>query len=959
MANDIQNKTASIYIDDQPAIDALNRLTPKVESYNKKIEEGTKKAEALSKSIKKALEAGKSPEAFQKKLDNVTASLEKNRQGLAKVTAQQKTLQQQIDNKTGPSLRQQEQLVRKLSNEYANMSAGTKDAAKKLEELGRASQVLDKMRDRVNQVKGSKGGDGGIFSGAFWGSLAGNVVAKATSAVAGFFSSTVSEALEAEEQTARFRATLDNIGRSDAFERLTKKADEMAKRFAYLDNDEIVGVFEKLIDYGKLTESQINDLTPVIINFAAKQRISLGEATDVVTKALEGSAKGLKQYGIELKGTETPAERLGVIMTQLKGKVNGAADAFQNSAAGAIKSTSQEFKNLAEEIGTNVMPIINKLMSFISGAIKGLRGITKAAEMEAEETARMTDVFVTRRAQKIEEQLKKGFINPKTGKPATREEFIKALQEEAEKSTGSVREIDLGVIAKLSTKTLGGGDPNSSADAEKEAENLAQKIKDDRKKLYEQLTKLDREYNNTYKSEFAEELEVALEKYNTLKDLAHGNKEDLKAIEEGYFMAVQRIRQKYTSLEMEETEKVQEARKRIALEADESIKRLEEKLNNKPNGVLAEQEKANREEVAKKELALLKAKGLKKLQLQEKQLDEEKQAELQSREHTESEIAVIEEKYRQQKMELEMQFYTQLFGQILTLAQDITELTSIDDKAETEKENRQLENRQKTNDKEKQAYKRMLDGKVITTQAYNAKIKALDDQYAAEAAAAKRKQWERQKKADTIAAVISGAQAVLAALQTKPFFPLGLIMAGVATAKSIKQINSIKNQPAPEFGKGGTMTGPSHNQGGMPVINPRTGRKEAEVEGGEVILSRNTVRNNPGLVGALLHSSMYQGGRSISRSRAYKTFDYSGISSSIHRVRRFANGGVFDTGLSGGAGGGERVVLPEGFEAMPDIMAALASRLQAPMKAFVVLSDIQAGADKLEQIKTDATFARQ
>jgi hypothetical protein len=79
-----------------------------------------------------------------------------------------------------------------------------------------------------------------------------------------------------------------------------------------------------------------------------------------------------------------------------------------------------------------------------------------------------------------------------------------------------------------------------------------------------------------------------------------------------------------------------------------------------------------------------------------------------------------------------------------------------------------------------------------------------------------------------------------------------------------------------QFAKGGKLNGPSLSaNGGMPVINPVTGRTEAEVEGGEYILSKNTVRNNRPLADALLYSSMYGNGASI-QPRLQDTAIYAG-----------------------------------------------------------------------------------
>jgi len=65
--------------------------------------------------------------------------------------------------------------------------------------------------------------------------------------------------------------------------------------------------------------------------------------------------------------------------------------------------------------------------------------------------------------------------------------------------------------------------------------------------------------------------------------------------------------------------------------------------------------------------------------------------------------------------------------------------------------------------------------------------------------------WEKEKRAQIALAIIGGAQAVLNALQTKPFI-LGLIMAGLAVAVTAVQISNIRKQTFPGLAAGGRIT---------------------------------------------------------------------------------------------------------------------------------------------------------
>jgi hypothetical protein len=213
------------------------------------------------------------------------------------------------------------------------------------------------------------------FASNIVGPLAG--IASITAAF-GLLRSSIDEALDKEEKIARFESRLRNLGKLDVAQRLTGFAAQLQQQFHFLDDDNIIDeIFTKLITYGKLTEPQIKSLTGVIINFAAQNRISLSESTSVIIKALEGNGKALKEYGINIKDAGTHTERLNLIMTTLAAKVEGAADSFGSTTQGKIRAAKQEFSDLKEEIGTGLLPIINKLLFAVSEGVKGLPAAAK------------------------------------------------------------------------------------------------------------------------------------------------------------------------------------------------------------------------------------------------------------------------------------------------------------------------------------------------------------------------------------------------------------------------------------------------------------------------------------------------------------------------------------------------------------------------------------------------------
>lgn len=401
----------SIYLDTTSAKKAYSDLTEQQRILTAEIEQGKK--------------AGKSMVDEIAKLEDVKSKI--------------KGVQDVIDKGLSPSLREQEKLVSQLRRELRMMSQDAPGFAQKLSAYKTATKDLDALRGKLQGVSSANVSLTSSFMGMAKNILGVVSAAALAQGALNFLGGAISEAQEAEEALGRFSNTLDNIGRSDALERLMDKADEMQKRFKYIDNDDVVGVFEKLITYGKLTERQINDLTPVIINFAAKQRISLSESSSVIIKALEGNAKALKEYGINVKEGSNETERMKILMDDLAPKVDGAADAFGKTFKGQLEIARQEIRDTQEEIGQGLLPMLAKLMRFTAESVKGLVSmggfIKKIFETGSFEGAmQMNRVELIAKAnmesdQKRAEGIIEAYKKDKSGKERTNKEIIELIRQ--------------------------------------------------------------------------------------------------------------------------------------------------------------------------------------------------------------------------------------------------------------------------------------------------------------------------------------------------------------------------------------------------------------------------------------------------------------------------------------------------------------------------------------------------
>lgn len=113
---------------------------------------------------------------------------------------------------------------------------------------------------------------------------------------------------------------------------------------------------------------------------------------------------------------------------------------------------------------------------------------------------------------------------------------------------------------------------------------------------------------------------------------------------------------------------------------------------------------------------------------------------------------------------------------------------------------------------------------------FNKIKKEADEKLAKDQAELKLKAAKREKTMAIITATTNTALAVLNALSTAPFLPLGLAMAVVAGAMGAAQIAAIASQPLPQAARGGLIGGRSHALGGTLI----------EAEAGEAIINRRS-----------------------------------------------------------------------------------------------------------------------
>jgi hypothetical protein len=804
---EVVNRRVNIYIDETAGAVALERLTRKENELVAAIEKGKKAGKDLTREMTE----------------------------LANTQGKIGQLKDVMDGKVLPSLRMAEAAVSKLRRELRNIPADSEAAGNKLQELRKAETTLNQVRKAVsgvdNSLKEVASGSGlkrlmEFAGGAFIGGGLLGVVQGLSGSFQSFFEGTVEEALKAEQAYARFEAQLSNLGRLDVFDRLSQEARNLAKEFGTFGDDDVIEVFEQLINYGKLTEDQIKELTPVIVDFAAKQRIELSEAASVVVKALEGNGKALKTFGIDIKDAKDVTEAYGVVMDQLKPKVEGAAKAFGETTSGQIAKTRKNINNLKGEIGDTLLPFLQKFYQSISNIVTGISdlfsGTTRAFKQfkaeQAKQRGETLESFAT-----LTGQQQAAILNNQT------QANLKVLEQFKKQSDPKLKEIlrkrlveDTVYLEQLLTQLSSKADSTrlgiNNDKPGRESGGTKTKTPAETRAEFEEIVRQNEKILAPILAGFREINEAALKDVETIKDKLKKNL--------------------ITPAEAEQA--LQNIERVLSSQRDTLVKKFDinpERLGADVRTGAIEDTFGKDAELGAKELGIKVGNAIKE------GVDEA----LQSSGST----SPVQDFLDREQANIQM-----LFANI----QEVSNLTTAISDIFSQNDNARLEQEIANNDKRRESTRRLYENKLISEKEYNRRVDQINREQEKKEKEIRKRQFERDKNAQTVQALMSGAMAVVSTLAARPgtsdvatFGVLRGIQVALVAATTAAQIAAIRSQKAPQFEQGGFIPqGSSHRQGGIALVDNRSGATVGEVEGGEPIISKKVYAANRPLIDSLI-----------------------------------------------------------------------------------------------------------
>lgn len=180
------------------------------------------------------------------------------------------------------------------------------------------------------------------------------------------FDMTISAAAESEVVWTRVAGAVKNVGENS--KRVTPILQEFANTFTtrFGIADEVVGdVMQRMMQLG-LTSSQAMRDTGIALDFATRREIDYATAADLIAKAHSGSVGMLQKLGFQFTKGASDAKIFQEALEQMARVGMGALEEQTSTGMGSWNTFVENLKELAEGIGSQVLPGFTKVMSYVN-----------------------------------------------------------------------------------------------------------------------------------------------------------------------------------------------------------------------------------------------------------------------------------------------------------------------------------------------------------------------------------------------------------------------------------------------------------------------------------------------------------------------------------------------------------------------------------------------------------------
>lgn len=247
------------------------------------------------------------------------------------------------------------------------------DGAKAKAEFDRAGKAAERMakktEDEVQRAKISMekfGRQAGVVGAAMIG---------AAGTVAFAMKSWVKSAQEAEMASMRLESSVK--GAYGASSNAVKAFEDQAKaiqKVTVASDEDVMSIQALLAQFG-LTQRQVTQLTPLVVDISRKWGIDYVGAAKAVAKAADGKATALKKLGINIDETKAKTDPYLATVEALRQAAGGFAQQEGKTFAGQTAILANQMDELKESLGRGVLSVLNDVLPVVnnvSGAFTSL-----------------------------------------------------------------------------------------------------------------------------------------------------------------------------------------------------------------------------------------------------------------------------------------------------------------------------------------------------------------------------------------------------------------------------------------------------------------------------------------------------------------------------------------------------------------------------------------------------------
>ena len=177
---------------------------------------------------------------------------------------------------------------------------------------------------------------------------------------------------EAEQNAVKLTNAVKQVGGSSSdLQALMKQSEDLQNKGIFSD-DATQQIQTQALQFG-LTAKQVQEMTPIVEDFASATGQSVDSAMQSVLMGTNGMMRGLKAYGLNLQDTGDKSKNLQQVMGALGEKFAGTNELLaKTTSAGQIEQFKNQVDDLQESIGgalagalTKVLPYIIDLVTYI------------------------------------------------------------------------------------------------------------------------------------------------------------------------------------------------------------------------------------------------------------------------------------------------------------------------------------------------------------------------------------------------------------------------------------------------------------------------------------------------------------------------------------------------------------------------------------------------------------------